>query len=604
MKKIVLVFLIINLFCSCTNTPSNNKSKNFEISHFNDLSNTLSIQEIIKKPFQINPSQTIGFNLKSKTLWCKIVVLNYNLNKKYLLVLNDALIDNIDFYAFENNQWKSKSFGIKTRDKKSAKYENSVIPLNLFRFKKNTFYLKIRSRIAKDIPIKMIPEDAFIKKHNIDLISFGLLYGVLVAFIIYNFIIYFFTRAIFYLYFSIAVFFTTIVQAFLNGHASFYLLPNHPEISFKLFFISICFGVYFVTAFSQQILDINQIKEKLNFKLLQLIKYSSLLGVIIVLISNYKFFSLYIITIVSFHTLILFYLGIFKWIKQNKIARLFTLGWIVYFLGIFSNFLRSQNLIAVNWFSTNITFVSYLGEIILFSVALASYYHLKKTEKKMLQLQFTEKLNIQVTEKTKELTKIIEQKNELMREIHHRVKNNIQIITSLFNLKERRTTNKEAKSILEASKNKLKSIALVHEQLYLNNSFNTVDTKTYFEQLLKQLNFNYGNKAKIKLQIESALLNNDQAIPLGLIINEIITNSLKYAFKEEPFIITFNLNTNNQKLIIHLSDNGIGFNLNNINKNSLGLTIIKGLVHQLNGRIDVKSNYKGTAYQIEIPIEK
>jgi len=605
MRRLFLILLIASFLFSCSYNQVNSLKNSIEVSQYNDYSDTLNIEEILNKPFKKNHTNFLGFNLKSNTLWCKIKINVAHPEKEYVLKLDDALIDSIDVYNLQQKYWIHHQYGFNIPQKKlHSNYPLTVIPIKISKNNITIYYLKIKSRIAKDIMVNISSKDNFIVQHNKNLLIFGLLYGVLIAFIVYNFIIFFITRSIFYLYFSLAVFCTTLVQAFLNGHASYYLFTGYPEISFKLFFIFICLGVFFVTAFSNLILEVKQNNQKIYYLLLQIIKGYSLICIPAILIFNYKTFSILIIILVSFYTVVLFLIGITNWfIKGNKIAKIFTIGWVVYFLGIFSNFLRSENLIAVNWFSTNITFISYLGEIIMFSIALAVYYDSKKKEERLTQKLFTNKLNNEVIKKTQELTKTIQQKNALLTEIHHRVKNNIQIIYSLFNLRERRVRSKEAIDVLKSGKNKLKSMALVHEHLYLDNSYQYLNTKNYFTQLIAYLKNNASTKISFSTNIEQVKITNDQAIPLGLIVTEIITNSIKYAFKNGNNKIELILKKQQKYLFLNINDNGVGFNTKTTKKKSLGISIIKGLVKQLNGVLKMKSSKNGTSYLLKIPIE-
>jgi two-component sensor histidine kinase len=605
MKKLFLVLFISNLILSCS-LKEHNKQNNFiEISQFNDKSDTLTINEILKKPFKNNHSNTIGFNLKSKTLWCKLVIHITNPKEPYFLKLNDALIDKINVYDNYNGSWNQHQYGfLIPQNISNKKYPFTTIPIKISTKNKIIYYLKIKSRIAKDIPILLLSKRQLIENNNKNLLVFGLLYGILFAFVLYNIIIFLILKNWFYFNFSLAILTTTIVQSFLNGHASFFLFPNHPEIAFYSFFILICLGVFFVTSFSNIILEIQQNNHKIYFLLLQIIKGFSLICIPAILVFNFNVFSILVITLVSFYSIILFQIGIAKWIiKGDKIARIFTIGWIIYFLGIFSIFLRSQNLISTNWLSTNITFTSYLGEIIMFSIALAIYYNSKKKAEKRAQKLFTANLNDEVIRKTQELTKTIHQKNELLTEVHHRVKNNIQIIYSLFNMRERRVKSKEAISVLKSGKNKLMSMALVHEHLYLNNSYRHLDSKKYFTQLLSHLKRNSIIEIIFSTNIEKVKISNGQAIPFGLIATEIVTNSIKHAFKNGNNKIEFSLKKADNFLVLNISDNGTGFNIKTNSKKSLGITIIKGLVKQLDGFIEISSSKDGTYYSIKIPIQ-
>ena len=219
-----------------------------------------------------------------------------------------------------------------------------------------------------------------------------------------------------------------------------------------------------------------------------------------------------------------------------------------------------------------------------------------------------------ITERKKVLDQIegsLREKEVLLREIHHRVKNNLQIISSLLNLQAGFTADKKTNEILEESKNRVKSMALIHEKLYQSKNLSSLDFKEFIEELIKNLFNSYGidfPSVKTELNIDNLNLNADQAVYLGLIINELVSNSLKHAFKP-----TVNAKENFQKIIfievrkdlnfgyyIKIGDNGCGFpaNINFKNTESLGLQLVISLVKQLDGEISL-NNSSGTEYLIK-----
>ncbi|WP_456462930.1 7TM diverse intracellular signaling domain-containing protein [Lutibacter sp.] len=605
-KILFYLFLLIFSFSFSQNKISENI--NLSIAEFKDLSGSKSLEQILDGNFIKTTKNTINFNLISSNLWVKITVQKKETTaqNEWKLILKGPLTDSIIFYNYQNKQWNSKVYGFKVpKNKASEQFVNTVIPISLKDTLEHTYYLKIKSRIATDIPVELKSEKTFYSENNIDLLSMGILYGILLTFIVYNFLLYFILKNLSYLYFSLSTFATLLVQGFLNGHAPFYLFPNNPNISFYLFFISIYLGVFFVTLFSISILGLTKESGKWNYYLLKYISYFSLILIPTIFIFDFYVFSVIIIILVSIYTIALFSTGIIYWFKGNKIAKIFTIAWVIYLLGIFSNFLRSLDLIPINWFTIKITFLSYLGEIILFSIALGYHYKMTKQEKKILQKEYTKKLNIEVEQKTMELSTALKHKNELLAEIHHRVKNNLQIIYSLFNLQERRIKNPESKDILESGKNKVKSMSLVHEHLYKNDSFKDINIKNYLTDLVSYLNNLYKKEVLIDTKITPLNVPNDQAVTIGLIATEVLSNSFKYAFTNKVLDpkITISFYSKNNYYCLEITDNGIGFDSTTQQKNSLGIQLIKGMTQQLNGEITLNST-KGTSYKFVLPFIK
>lgn len=193
----------------------------------------------------------------------------------------------------------------------------------------------------------------------------------------------------------------------------------------------------------------------------------------------------------------------------------------------------------------------------------------------------------------KELKKSLKEKEVLLREIHHRVKNNMQIISSLFNLESSYTTCAEEKKIFEDSQNRVKSMAMIHEKLYQSQDLAKIDFADYIKSLASVLFASYGVGPNIKLIIDvgNILFDVETAIPCGLIVNELLTNSIKHAFpqaKNGKINIELHLNDDGDFVLI-VKDNGIGLpkDINFKNTDTLGLQLVNTLVGQLEGNIEL-----------------
>ncbi len=200
-----------------------------------------------------------------------------------------------------------------------------------------------------------------------------------------------------------------------------------------------------------------------------------------------------------------------------------------------------------------------------------------------------------------EIKKSLEEKEVLLREIHHRVKNNLQIIASLLNLQES-SDNNDADEVLNESMGRIKTMATIHEKLYESPSLSEINIKEFIEKLVYDTLYSYGipkNTIKTNLILEDINLNIDTAMPLGLIINELVTNTVKYAFPKLKGTITIKLNSLPEHMELTIADDGIGLpkDLNMENIDTLGLELVKNLVDQLEGNL--KLNRKnGTEFKI------
>jgi len=206
------------------------------------------------------------------------------------------------------------------------------------------------------------------------------------------------------------------------------------------------------------------------------------------------------------------------------------------------------------------------------------------------------------------LRKILEEKDVLFKEVHHRVKNNFQVISSLLNLHANNTDNVAVQNALNIAKERVGAMALVHEKLYLSNDLTKIDMKDYIEQLMSHLIHTIDDSIEItsKINIDNIFLDIDKAIPIGLIFNEWITNSIKYAFnrKSTNNVISISIHQKDDEILISYQDNGKGlpqnFNLDELD--SLGLNLVQILVIQLHGKLHVE-NVNGTKFSFSIKLD-
>jgi two-component sensor histidine kinase len=198
----------------------------------------------------------------------------------------------------------------------------------------------------------------------------------------------------------------------------------------------------------------------------------------------------------------------------------------------------------------------------------------------------------------------LDEKEVLLKEVHHRVKNNLQVISSILNLQSSYVKDQGTLNILKESQNRIKSMAFIHESLYQTKDFSSINFSEYVVNLANNLMHSYSNfenEIKLNLDIQNVFLNLDLAIPCGLIINEIVSNALKYAFveKSQDGEISLTMKSDGKNLSLQIGDNGIGLpkEIDYRNTESLGLQLVVTLTDQLNGEITLDTT-KGTKYTI------
>lgn len=230
----------------------------------------------------------------------------------------------------------------------------------------------------------------------------------------------------------------------------------------------------------------------------------------------------------------------------------------------------------------------------------ATFAFIKGTQESLISL-------IDITEHKKADDKIkesLKEKEILLREIHHRVKNNLQIISVLLSLQSEEIEDPKILEKYKESENRIHSMALIHERMYQSQDLSSIDFTDYVENLIADITYAYGfdsQMLEIKMDLDKSNLSIETVMPLGLIINELVSNSLKYAFKDvenNKINIIFKKEENN-KFKLEIMDNGIGFpeDIDFENTRSLGLQLVNELVSQIDGTIKLETN-KGTHFTI------
>ncbi|MCK9151363.1 histidine kinase dimerization/phosphoacceptor domain -containing protein [Methanobacterium alcaliphilum] len=215
-------------------------------------------------------------------------------------------------------------------------------------------------------------------------------------------------------------------------------------------------------------------------------------------------------------------------------------------------------------------------------------------------------LALETDEKNKVETKIKESLHEkeiLIKEIHHRVKNNMQIISSLLSLQSRQIEDPKAANIFTESQSRVKSMSMIHERLYQSKTLSRINFSEYITSLSRELVATYAQKdSAINLEVnaEDIQLNIDTSIPCGLILTETITNSLKYAFPNGEGTVSIDFYRDNHCFVLKIADDGIGIpeSINCENTTTLGLLLICSLIEQINGELSIDRAH-GTSYTIK-----
>jgi len=209
----------------------------------------------------------------------------------------------------------------------------------------------------------------------------------------------------------------------------------------------------------------------------------------------------------------------------------------------------------------------------------------------------TRRLSVQVNQ-------LLQDKEMLMKEIHHRVKNNLMIISSLLSLQSRYIKDEATREIFKESQSRAKSMALIHERLYRSGNVKNIDFPDYLRSLTRDIFDTYRTsrgRVQLQMDVQDVVLDVDSAVPLGLIINELVTNSLKYAFPDDrEGIIKISFHHEADEYVLEVCDDGIGIpeDFEVEKSDSLGMLLVNSLTSQIQGELELVRQ-QGTTFRIK-----
>ncbi|MCC5925621.1 MAG: PAS domain-containing protein [Bacteroidetes bacterium] len=217
--------------------------------------------------------------------------------------------------------------------------------------------------------------------------------------------------------------------------------------------------------------------------------------------------------------------------------------------------------------------------------------------------------NAEILQKELELEQSLLEKETLLQEIHHRVKNNLAVVSSLMQLQAMETSNDEVREQLLDSTTRIRSMALIHEELYRNDNFNYLDIEQTIRGLVDYASsiMQGSNRVDVRYTLQPIRVNINQAVPLSLIVNEVVTNAYKHAFKAgiDAPCVCINTTLDNKLFCLAITDNGVGFpdDFDFDAINSLGMQLLHTLTEQLMGSYSIGNDAKGTTFKLEFELQ-
>jgi len=591
---------------------------------YEDKKNDLTIDQVSKLNTFKNYHKTIpSFGLSGSTFWAKFNFKNNSDYQDFILEFNKVAIQELKLFYKESDT--STKFTEQTLSLNKKKYSGRLFlfNLNIPQNSSRTIFIKFKSSWSVTFPMKISSKEQMFHKLFDEELFNGLYIGVFLIMVFYNLFIYFSIKDRSYILYVIYIFLFLLFQMNENGFFFKYFLYKTPhiyDVAVKTLPIATSIAaIYFIRDFIKAPKYIPIIDK---FHIVIVILF--LTTIFFAFDEKYNhaaFISLNILTLVA--ALYALFTGFAVIHKGFKPAWFFIIAWSVLIVSITQFNLSSLGVLPYYPITDHSLKIGSVFEIVLLSLGLANRINVLKMEKEASQAEalvlvnekkaLVENQNFKLenlvakrTEKLELRNEIINKKNEeksiMMREIHHRVKNNLQMINSMVRLQSRYTTAENAENSLKEVERRIQTMALLHEKMYQSDNLIEINIKEYIQSVLNDLFniYNVDKKITFDLNITDLNYKTETILFLGLLINELITNALKHAFNTEGnghiSISLLPQEKEMHQLIITNSGAKVNIEVFN-NSKSLGQRLIKNFVKQLNGSLTI-DNKPNTTFTI------
>jgi two-component sensor histidine kinase len=554
------------------------------IYHYEDINKNSSLNDIKSKKFQLLKDNFLNRGLSKNKQWLKVEIKNHTSTPlNYLLELQNPTLDSIKL--FKNNGSTIQTgdhYKFKSRDIDAI---NFVFNIDLKPNIKNIYYIEIKTDNAITIPIKLHQKETFFNSEISLNRGLYIFLGFILALIIYNSHLYLILKEKPYLYYVLFQLFYVGLLISMSGLGYSFLWQDNiviNEFTYKIFDdLALLFFMIFILSFLQT----EKYFPSLHFK-----AKIALVLIVIVAVTEGFIHDILVKPVMLGAIGLISYIVILSVKKDILYAKYIFVGVSFLFIGSLSTLLKNFGWIGINFFTTWSIYIFVMLEAILFSIAIAKRIETIKEYDKELQLNQKTMLQKEVKRQTQKL-------QTLLQEVNHRVKNNLQIVSSFINIS---LQNSNEKKVLKALNSRIQTIALLHSSLYKSDIKVDINIKEYIQNIVENIYQIYDPNIKLHIDIEDTNLDFNRAIIIGLVVNEIVINTLTHAFKTDSKnpSIYIELCYKNNSYTLTIDDNGVGFNIDKEYK-TLGLKLINRLVtKQLKGNLDIKSTKNGSSFKI------
>ena len=556
-----------------------------------DHTREITIKTISQQTFKHARKNKIGFGYAPNyNVWVKISLHNpYDKKIRKIIEYTNPLTTVVELYDAKTQSLIDKGG---TSSSSTIKSINPAFSITMQANEHKTYYIKASSSVTTLIVgLKLWDVDTFYQQESKHQFILALFFGAMGIIILYNLFIYLFVRERIYLYYVLGFAGIIFHHLFYKGLGGLYFFtPNETMAIVKYASFIVATPAFFLALFTKNILKLKQYPKLDKFLQIYLLTFAimTLVSYLLNLNNLRNFFSVLLL-------LVLFSITQYAFIHRNRQAKFIMIGWIALLSSGCLMYLSSVGYYDI--FTTLPYYVelSLLIETLLFSLILADRLKQLRLDKIRSQNKFISykekeenRLITVVKKRTAQLQVTVKEKDLLLQELNHRIKNSIQTIVSFLRLQIDETSNHTMRQALIHIENRIMSISHLYSLLYAKHNHSDINAHEYFSLLIKNIQSTL-HADNINIKIDSDVtLHSETAVYCGFIINEAITNAIQHAFAPKASgSIVITLEKKEKTYHLGIQDDGKGFDTS-ISYESLGLVIIESLAtYQLHGTLEI-----------------
>jgi len=553
-------------------------------------------------------SKTAHVNLgfaRNKSIWVRLKLYNPTQNIiENILEVKNPLLEKVTFYD-KNITYITGMVHKKENDR----FINSTYLLSLNPSEIRTIYIHIENQTtALRFGICIKDKNKFLEDEQLQQFLIVIFFGILITLLVYNISLYIYIRDEAFLYYCIYLIALIFHQSTYLGMSPIFFSSWLTELDNIAVLYKVNAMYIAASFFAKSFLKTK--KHPLINKIYNLIIIIAFIEMPLFGTQSFYYPEVGILTGFIF---VVFNVsaGIYVYKKGYKQARFFVFSWSILVIGFIIIIYDALGIINLMYKYPNIVMYSTAMEALVLSLAFTDSYTILKNEKNkadslLLQTMhnYQSDLEAEIGKKTKSLNEALENERSLRDELHHRTKNNLQLILSIVRMQSDENITRDTTSTLKRLENRIESIAKVHQFLSIKKNLERIGMCDYIEELCTDLEDSFSNdRFTFKVSTQNISLPIQEASYIGLLLNELITNSIKYSKRHElNIVIELSKKLNEYRLIYR--DNGIGFRLGDNENKSLGTIIIDTLVkRQLDGEMEIGFKH-GIYYDIRFSLDE